>query len=71
MIKIMTPLILRELYGDLMQEKTRDTHKKNIKESIARKAMPIMEVFGQWCDFNTSFLDLIQPVVKVLEENPT
>jgi hypothetical protein len=33
--------------------------------------MPIMEVFGQWCDFNTSFLDLIQPVVKVLEENPT
>jgi hypothetical protein len=67
----MTPLLLRELYGDLMAEKTKETNKKNIKESIARKAMPIMEVFGQWCDFSTSFLYLIQPVVKILEENPT
>ena len=32
--------------------------------------MPIFEQFATWCDFETSFLDLIQPTVKILEENP-
>lgn len=33
--------------------------------------MPIYEVFAQYIDFQKSFLDLIQPIMKVLEENPT
>lgn len=32
--------------------------------------MPIYEVFAQYIDFQKSFLDLIQPIMKVLEENP-
>lgn len=33
--------------------------------------MPIFEVLAQFIDFKTSFLELIQPIVKVLEENPS
>lgn len=33
--------------------------------------MPVYEVLAQFCDFKHSFLELIQPIVKVLEENPT
>ena len=33
--------------------------------------MPIYEVFAQYIDFQKSFLYLIQPIMKVLEENPT
>ena len=32
--------------------------------------MPIFEVFSQFIDFKSSFLDLIAPVIKILEENP-
>jgi len=33
--------------------------------------MPIYEVFAQYIDFQKSFFDLIQPIMKVLEDNPT
>lgn len=62
---------MRELFGDLMEERMlTDTQKKHIKESKARKAIPIFEVFTQYIDFKKSFLDLIAPIVKILEENP-
>jgi hypothetical protein len=32
--------------------------------------MPIFEVFAQYIDFKTSFMDLLAPIVHVLEENP-
>lgn len=42
----MSDLIMRELFGDLMEERNlTDTQKKHIKESKARKAIPIYEVF--------------------------
>ena len=56
---MIAPLALRELYGDLMLEKTKETQKKHIKESKAKKAMSIFEQFASWCDFEVSFLDLI------------
>jgi hypothetical protein len=48
MIKLISPLLLRELFGDLLEERkaTEETTKKHIKESKARKAMPIYEVFA-------------------------
>jgi hypothetical protein len=48
MIKLISPLLLREMFGDLMEERkaTEDTAKKHIKESKAKKAMPIYEVFA-------------------------
>lgn len=50
MIKLMSPLLLSEMFGDLLGERKaadeRDTAKKHIKESKARKAMPIYEVFA-------------------------
>ena len=71
MIQIMSPLLLREMFGDLLEEReASDAQKKHIKESKARKAMPIYEVFAQYIDFKSSFLELIQPIVKVLEDNP-
>ncbi len=72
MIKLVSPLLLREMFGDLMEERqaTEETAKKHIKESKARKAMPIYEVFAEFIDFKQSFLELIQPIVKVLEDNP-
>ena len=62
---------MRELFGDLMDERNlTETQKKHIKESKARKAIPIYEVLTQYIDFKKSFLDLIAPIVKILEENP-
>jgi len=58
-IKMVAPIALRELYGDLMFDKTADTKKKHIKESKCRKAMSIFEQFASWCDFEVSFIDLI------------
>lgn len=48
MINLISPLLLREMYGDLLEERkaTEETAKKHIKESKARKAMPIYEVFA-------------------------
>ena len=72
MVNSMSDLLMRELFGDMMEEKMlTDTQKKHIKESKARKAIPIFEVLTQYIDFKKSFLDLIAPIVKVLEENPS
>lgn len=73
MIHLISPLLLREMFGDLMEERKAadETTKKHIKESKAKKAMPVYEVFAQFIDFKTSFLDLVQPIVKVLEDNPS
>ena len=49
-IKLMSDLLLRELFGDLLEERLAadgiQSNKKHIKESKARKAMPIFEVFA-------------------------
>lgn len=71
MIQSLSELLMRELFGDLMEERNLvDTAKKHIKESKARKALPIFEVFTQFIDFKKSFLDLLAPIVTILEENP-
>ncbi len=71
LIQITSDLLTREMFGDLYEERLlTDTKKKHIKESKARKAFPIFEVFAEYIDFKHSFLDLIAPVMKVLEENP-
>lgn len=59
MITLASDLLLREMFGDLLQQRTTDSQKKHIKESKAQKAMPIYEVFAQYIDFQKSFLDLI------------
>lgn len=71
LIQITSDLLTREMFGDLYEERMlTDTKKKHIKESKARKAFPIFEVFAEYIDFKHSFLDLIAPVMSVLEENP-
>jgi len=71
MLHSMSSLLMRELFGDLMDERNlTETQKKHIKESKARKAIPIYEVLTQYIDFKKSFLDLLSPIVKILEENP-
>ena len=71
MLHSISDLLMRELFGDLMEERNlTDTQKKHIKESKARKAIPIYEVLAQNIDFKKSFLDLLAPIVKILEENP-
>ena len=68
MIQITSELLIRELFGDLYEEKLlTDTKKKHIKESKARKAFPIFEVFSEYIDFNQSFLDLITPIIQIME----
>ena len=52
------------------EKKVQDAAKKHIKESKAQKAMPVFEIFAQYIDFGESFLDLIAPIVKILEDNP-
>ncbi len=45
MIGSISELLMRELFGDMMEERSlTDTQKKHIKESKARKAIPIFEV---------------------------
>jgi len=39
-------MLLRELFGDLLEEKTTEANKKHIKESKAKKAMPVFEIFS-------------------------
>lgn len=71
MMQTINDLLMRELFGDLMEERMlTDTQKKHIKESKKRKAIPIFEVLTQYIDFKKSFLDLLAPIVKILEENP-
>lgn len=52
MISFTSDLLLREQFGDLFEERMlTDTQKKHIKESKARKALPIYEVFTEYIDF--------------------
>lgn len=45
MMQTINDLLMRELFGDLMEERMlTDTQKKHIKESKKRKAIPIFEV---------------------------
>lgn len=71
LIQTTSDLLVREMFGDLYEERMlMDTKKKHIKESKARKAFPIFEVFAEYIDFKLSFTDLIAPIVSVLESNP-
>lgn len=47
-IKNNMDVLLSELFGDLCDEKTNDqeNQRKHIKESKARKAVPIFEIFA-------------------------
>ena len=52
LIESTSDLLTREMFGDLYEEKMlTDTKKKHIKESKARKAFPIFEVFAEYIDF--------------------
>ena len=71
LIQTTSDLLTREMFGDLFEERMlTDTHKKHIKESKTRKAFPIFEVYAEFIEFEQSFLDLIAPIMKVLEANP-
>lgn len=71
LIQLTSELLVREMFGDLFEERMlTDTKKKHIKESKARKAHPIFEVFAEYIDFELSFSDLLAPIVGVLESNP-
>jgi hypothetical protein len=34
------------------------------------KAIPIFEILAQFVDFKSTFLGLLAPIIKVLEESP-
>lgn len=44
---------------------------KLIKESKVRKAVPVFEILAEYVDFRTTFLSLLAPVIKVLDESPS
>jgi len=48
-----------------------DREKVKIKESKTKKSIPTFELFGQYMDFKLSFFNLLAPVMRALEENPT
>lgn len=66
-------VLLSELFGDLKEEKTNDqgSHVKQIKESKSMKAVPIFEILAQYVDFKKSFLAILAPIIKVLDESPS
>jgi hypothetical protein len=72
MIELNIDVLLSELFGDLDQEKSNEQNneRKIIKESKARKAIPIFEVLTQYTDFKTSFMHLLAPIISVLEQSP-
>lgn len=72
-IELNIELLLSELFGDLGEEKTnaQGNELKLIKESKLRKAVPIFEILAQYVDFGTTFLSLLAPVIKVLDESPS
>lgn len=64
-------ILLSELFGDLDEEKANDTHeRKIIKESKARKAIPIFEILAQFTDFQTGFMHILAPIICTLETSP-
>lgn len=66
-------VLLSELFGDLNDEKAndQDNQRKQIKESKARKAIPIFEIFAQVVDFEQGFMTILAPVIRVLQESPS
>jgi len=72
MIDFNIEVLLSELFGELDEEKSNDQNneKKIIKESKARKAIPIFEIMAQFTDFKTSFMHLLAPIINVLEKSP-
>jgi hypothetical protein len=42
-----------------------------IKESKTKKSIPTFELFSQYMDFKSSFFNLLAPVIRALEDNPT
>lgn len=64
-------ILLSELFGELDEEKANDTHeRKIIKESKARKAIPIFEILAQFTDFQTGFMHILAPIISTLEASP-
>jgi hypothetical protein len=71
-INLNMEILLSELFGELDEEKANDTHdRKIIRESKARKAIPIFEILAQYCDFQTSFMNLLAPIINTLESSPS
>lgn len=71
MVFLTSDLLMRELFGDLMEEQqVQDAEKKHIKESKARKAMLIFEAYAQYIDFEETGLHLLAPINKTLEGSP-
>lgn len=72
-IELNLEALLSELFGDMNEEKTnaQGNELKLIKESKLRKAIPIFELLAEYVDFRTTFLSLLAPIIKVLEESPS
>lgn len=66
-------ILLSELFGDMNVEKSnaQGNELKLIKESKVRKAVPVFEILAEYVDFRTTFLSLLAPVIKVLDESPS
>ena len=73
MINLNADILLNELFGELNDEKdnAQNNDIKLIKESKARKAIPIFEIFAEYIEFKSSFMDLLAPVINVLDQNPS
>lgn len=65
-------ILLSEMFGELDEEKANDQNNKQsiIKESKARKAIPIFEMMAQYTDFKRTFMHLIAPIIHVLDNSP-
>ena len=73
MINLNTDILLSELFGELNEEKdnSQNNDLKLIKESKARKAIPIFEIFSEYTDFKSSFMNLLAPIINVLDQSPS
>lgn len=72
MIDLNMDILLSELFGELDEEKSniQNNSRTIIKESKARKAIPIFEIMAQFTDFKSSFMHLLAPIINVLECSP-
>lgn len=75
MVDILSDKFLEELFNTSTGIKAdgtlEDVEKVKIKESKTKKSIPVFELFSQYMDFKSTFFNLLAPVMRALEDNPT
>lgn len=72
LIQELTPLLIDEMMGFGAEKfEVEDAQKNLIKEAKMRKSTLIYEILASHMNVDKSFIHLIQPIMEVLDNNPT